>query len=153
MKTITSNVTRSGSPVSVSCDQPKNPVMSGWKRESSVVATPIPSAAMSVTTNEEKRPTIAAASAGSTTRVHTAAEAKRRNARELSLIGGVREAVAEPSDGLDQIERKLLAQAPDEDLDRIRIAVEITQSPNSRVPASLAQWQQRQSFKAERDSL
>src|SRR4029079_9194982 len=61
----------------------------------------------------------------STTSVHAAAEARRLKARELSLIVRVREAVAEPADSLDEIDGKLLAQAPDEHLDGIGVAVEI----------------------------
>ncbi len=62
---------------------------------------------------------------GRTTSVHAAAEANSRKARELSLIARVREAVAEPADSLDEIDGKLLAQAPDEHLDSIGVAVEI----------------------------
>ena len=63
--------------------------------------------------------------AGRTIRVQAAAEAKSRKARELSLIARVRKAVAEPADSLDEILGKLLAQASDEHLDGIRVAVEI----------------------------
>src|SRR6266545_7144653 len=63
--------------------------------------------------------------AGRTIRVHAAAEANSRKARELNLIARVREAVAEPADSLDEIDGKLLAQAPDEHLDGIRVPVEI----------------------------
>src|SRR6185312_9354527 len=62
---------------------------------------------------------------GSTTSVHAAAEANSLKARELNLIACVREAVAEPADSLDEVDGKLLAQAPDEHLDGIRVAVEI----------------------------
>src|SRR5512134_1330185 len=62
---------------------------------------------------------------GRTTSVHAAAEATRRKARELGLIAVVREAVAEPPDGRDDVDWKLLAQASDEHLDRIGVAVEV----------------------------
>src|SRR4029079_11237491 len=65
------------------------------------------------------------AGTGSTTSVHAAAEANSLNARELSLIVRVREAVAEPADSLDEIDGKLLAQASDEHLDGVGVAVEI----------------------------
>ena len=51
--------------------------------------------------------------------VQAAAAANSRKARELNLIAGVREAVAEPADSLDEIDGELLAQAPDEHLDGI----------------------------------
>src|SRR3990170_3527250 len=65
------------------------------------------------------------AGGGRTTRLHAAADANSRKARELGLIWMVREAIAKPPDGLDQIYGKLLAQAPDEHLDRVRVAIEI----------------------------
>ena len=62
---------------------------------------------------------------GMTTRVHAAAEANSLKARDLSPIFGVREAVAQPPDCRDEIDGKFLAQASDEHLDRVRVAVEI----------------------------
>src|SRR4029078_12751204 len=62
---------------------------------------------------------------GRQTKVHAAAEANSLKARELSLIVRVREAVAEPADSLDEIDGELLAEAPDEHLDGIGVAVEI----------------------------
>src|SRR5579864_3426176 len=60
--------------------------------------------------------------------VHTAAAAIRRNASELSLIALGRrivETIAETAHGLNQVGVELLAQAADEHLDRIGIAIEI----------------------------
>src|SRR5665811_2074785 len=65
------------------------------------------------------------AAAGMTTRVHAAAEANSLKARDLGPIFGVREAVAQPPDGLDEVDGKLLAQTPDEHLDRIGVPVEV----------------------------
>src|SRR5690554_4123314 len=65
------------------------------------------------------------AATGMTTRVHAAAEANSLKARDLGPILRVREAVAEPPDGLDEVYGKLLAQTADEHLDGVRVAVEV----------------------------
>src|SRR5262245_6841066 len=62
---------------------------------------------------------------GSTSSVHTTDVAKRRNASELSLIGSAVHAVAETSDRLDDLGGDLFAQAANEDLDRVAIAIEV----------------------------
>src|SRR3954451_22642978 len=69
-------------------------------------------------------------------KLQESAEAARRTAidrpaknRKAAIDGSAFRAgldqVAEPSDGLDQLDAELLAQTPDEDLDRIRVAVEV----------------------------
>src|ERR1700722_18906904 len=45
--------------------------------------------------------------------------------RGVGRLGGGLDDVAEASRGLDDVDAKLLAQSPHEDLDRIRIAVEV----------------------------
>src|SRR5680860_502593 len=65
------------------------------------------------------------AAMGMTTRVHAADEANSLKARDLGPIFLVREAVAQPPDSRDEVDGKLLAQASDEHLDRVRVAVEI----------------------------
>ena len=62
---------------------------------------------------------------GNTRRVHTAAVANSRNASELSRIAAVGHPVAKPANRLDHVHGDLLAQSPDEHLDRIGIAIEI----------------------------
>src|SRR5262245_53134587 len=62
---------------------------------------------------------------GRTRRVHAVEVANSRKASELTRIVILTETVAETAYGLDQIGRNLLAQAPDEDLDGVGIAVEI----------------------------
>src|SRR5215510_1081676 len=61
---------------------------------------------------------------GRTSSTHAAAVAKSRNARELVRIA-LREPVAQAANGLDHVRRDLLAQASDEHLDSIGVAVEI----------------------------
>src|SRR5215510_3868287 len=61
---------------------------------------------------------------GRTSSTQAAAVANSRNARELVLIA-LREPVAQAANGLDHIGRDLFAQPSDEDLDGIRVAVEI----------------------------
>src|ERR1051325_2678486 len=66
--------------------------------------------------------------ATSASTVHTAAAAIRRKASELSLIALGRrivETIAQTAHGLDQVGVEFLAQAADEHLDRIGVAVEI----------------------------
>src|ERR1700681_4353606 len=63
--------------------------------------------------------------ARSATALHSVAATIRRTASELSRIAGFDDPVTETANGLDQVGRDLLAQAPDEDLDRVRVAVEI----------------------------
>src|SRR5438067_3049590 len=58
------------------------------------------------------------------TTVQAAAEKNRRSASELARIGRG-EHVAEPAHSLDHLDAELLADASHEDLDRIRVAVEI----------------------------
>src|SRR5712671_1706849 len=63
-----------------------------------------------------------------TTRIKTVqvvAEKKRRRASELRRIARRREQVAEPAYGLDDVDAELLANAADEDLDGVGVAVEV----------------------------
>src|SRR4029079_17421989 len=67
---------------------------------------------------------------GSTSSVHAAAVANRRKASELKRMssaraGRVAQAVAKSAHGLNDVDGDFLAQAPDEHLDGVRIAVEI----------------------------
>src|SRR3954452_22996007 len=57
--------------------------------------------------------------------VDAAEVAKRRSASELSLIGSVAHPVAEAADSLDHVAGNFLAQAADENLDRVGIPIEI----------------------------
>src|ERR1700722_1040417 len=59
------------------------------------------------------------------TTVHTVAETNRRSASELARIARRGEQIAEPAHGLDHVDAELLADAADEDLDGVRVAVEI----------------------------
>src|SRR5690242_14274572 len=62
---------------------------------------------------------------GSTSSVQMADVAKRRNASDLSFIGSTAHAVAEAAYGLDHVGRNLLAQAADEHLDGVAVAIEV----------------------------
>src|SRR5262245_6418875 len=59
------------------------------------------------------------------TAVQIVAERKRRSASELARITRRGEEIAEPADGLDDVDAELLADATDEHLDGVRVAVEI----------------------------
>ena len=65
--------TACASPVSDGVLMPNALAMSGWNREISLWTMPMPSAASTVMPNDEKRPTSAAASAGSTVSDRTTA--------------------------------------------------------------------------------
>ena len=56
--------------------------------------------------------------------VHAVAHKNKRTASELARIGR-RQQITEPSHRLNDIHAELLADAPDEDLNRIRIAIKI----------------------------
>src|SRR5258708_4474386 len=58
------------------------------------------------------------------TTVQVAAEKNSRSASELARIGGAEE-IAETADGLDHVDAELLADAADEHLDGVGVAVEI----------------------------
>src|SRR5712672_508352 len=58
------------------------------------------------------------------TTVQVAAEKNNQSARELARIGR-REQIAEAAHGLDHVDAELLADAADEDLDRVGVPVEI----------------------------
>src|SRR3954462_11673626 len=58
------------------------------------------------------------------TTVHAAAEKNRRSARELARIGWCEE-ITESAHGLNHVDAELLANAADENLDRVGIAVEV----------------------------
>src|ERR1700687_5451332 len=63
-----------------------------------------------------------------TTRINTVqvvAEKKRRRASELRRIARRGEQIAEPAHGLDDVHAELLADAADEDLDGVGVAVEV----------------------------
>src|SRR5215813_8271434 len=57
--------------------------------------------------------------------IQQAAARIRRSARELSFISGRRQTITEATDGGDVVGAELLAQAADEHLDRVRLAIEI----------------------------
>src|SRR5690349_14356423 len=57
--------------------------------------------------------------------VQAVAETNSRSASELARIAWRREQVAQPTHRLDHVDAELPADAPDEDLDRVRVAVEI----------------------------
>src|SRR5215475_16014114 len=57
--------------------------------------------------------------------IQQAAARIRRSARELSFISGRRQTVAETTDRRDVVGAELLAQAADEHLDRVRLAIEV----------------------------
>src|SRR5882762_6524255 len=59
------------------------------------------------------------------TTVQAVADTNSRSASELARIGGGCEKVAEAAHGLDDLDAELLADAPDEDLDGVGIAVEV----------------------------
>src|SRR5262245_31076075 len=59
------------------------------------------------------------------TAVQIVAERKRRSASELARITRRSEEIAEPTDGLDEVDAELLADATDEHLDGVRVAVEV----------------------------
>src|SRR5215831_5351074 len=59
------------------------------------------------------------------TAVKILAERIRRSASELARITRRREEIAEPAYGLDDLDAKLLADAADEHLDSVRVAVEV----------------------------
>src|SRR6185295_7468723 len=62
------------------------------------------------------------------TTVTAVAETKRRSASELARIGscdGRREQVAEPAHGLDHVDAELLADAADEHLDGVAVAIKV----------------------------
>src|SRR5688572_5486672 len=61
----------------------------------------------------------------STSSVHRAAVANSRKASELSVIAFLGQPVAETAHRLDHVGRDLLAEAADEDLDRVGVAVEV----------------------------
>src|SRR3974390_2883827 len=63
--------------------------------------------------------------ARSATALHSVAATIRRIASELSRIARFDDPITETAYGLDQVRRHLLAQAPDEDLDRVGVPVEI----------------------------
>src|SRR3982751_1791311 len=58
------------------------------------------------------------------TTVHAAAEKNRRSASELARIGRG-EKITEPAHGLNHVDAELLANAADENLDRVGIAIEV----------------------------
>src|SRR5215204_5724142 len=59
------------------------------------------------------------------TTVQAVAERKRRSASELARIAGRREEITETAHGLNDIDVELLADAPDEHLDGIGVAIEV----------------------------
>src|SRR5882762_5475663 len=59
------------------------------------------------------------------TTVQAVADTNSRSASELARIGGGCEKVAEAAHGLDDVDAELLADAADEDLDGVGIAVEV----------------------------
>src|SRR5215475_11505910 len=59
------------------------------------------------------------------TTVHAVADRNRRSASELARIGRGRQQITEAAHGLDDLDAELLANAADENLDGIGIAVEI----------------------------
>src|ERR1051326_5762544 len=59
------------------------------------------------------------------TAVTAVAETNRRSASELARIARRGQQIAEPAYRLDHVDAELLADAPDEDLDGVRVAVEI----------------------------
>src|SRR5258705_4941098 len=59
------------------------------------------------------------------TAIDAVAQANRRTASELPRISWRREKISKPANRLDDVDPELLADAADEDLDRIRIAIEI----------------------------
>src|SRR5579871_1000048 len=61
----------------------------------------------------------------SATALHNVAATIRRTASELGRIAGFDDAITEAAYGLDQVGRDFLTQPADENLDRIRVAVEV----------------------------
>src|SRR6266550_4527565 len=59
------------------------------------------------------------------TAVHAVAARNRRSASELARIVGRGKKISESAHGLDYVNAKFFADAPDKDLDGVRIAVEI----------------------------
>src|SRR5215467_12193178 len=59
------------------------------------------------------------------TTVQAVADTNSRSASELARIAGGREQIPEAAHGLDDLDAELLADAPDEDLDGVGIAVEV----------------------------
>src|SRR5271156_3476471 len=59
------------------------------------------------------------------TTVQAVADRNSRSASELARIARRREEVAEAAHGLDDLDPELLADAPDEDLDGVGIAIEV----------------------------
>src|SRR5271167_4853438 len=59
------------------------------------------------------------------TTVQAVADTNSRSASELARIGGGREEVPEAAHGLDDLDAEFLADAPDEDLDGVGIAIEV----------------------------
>src|SRR5215510_2627950 len=80
-------------------------------------------ASKAITTSWRYRSKMIHPATASTSRTHAAAVTNRRSASELGFIDG--EAVAKPPYGLDHVGRDLLAQAADEHLDGVGVAVEV----------------------------